>query len=106
MKILAGLLPELYKLKDDPSVEFTLKPLTAAERLDILGFANDAKKFGTAMQTTCELSIQGWSGLNGGDNKPVPFNVAEIQRLPMDILIEVAQHILGLSILGSEEKKI
>jgi hypothetical protein len=105
MKTLAGLLPEKYTLSTDPEVTFTLKPLTAAERLDILSTANDAKRFGQAMQQACEYTITGWSGFKDEAGAPVAFSVGEIRRLPTEVLIEVAQRALKLSTADEEAKK-
>ncbi|MGA9855757.1 MAG: hypothetical protein WBR29_10820 [Gammaproteobacteria bacterium] len=105
MKILSGLVPEVYTLVHDAEVSLTLKPLTAAERLDIIGCANDAKKFGHAMQQACEYAITEWKGFKDAAGKDVAFGLSRIRELPVDVLIEVAQHVLNLARAGDEVKK-
>jgi len=105
MKTLSGMLPENYVLSTDPDISFTLKPLTAAERLDILGTVNNAGRYGQAMQQACEYAITDWKGFKDEAGKVIAFSLAEIRRLPVDILIEVAQHALELSKVDDKGKK-
>ena len=105
MKILAGLRPEKFTPKSEPSVTFELQPLTAAERLDVLMCMENAKKYGTGIQLACEYSIRGWTGVTGEDDKPLPFSAAAVARLPLQVLIEVGTHVLQISKLDDGEKK-
>lgn len=106
MKKLVGITESEYKLKDDPEVSFTLKPLTAAQRIDIMYRMTDEKKYGQAMQDACEYAIKAWQGLKDDTNEAIDFAIAEVKRLPVEVLIEVANHILAISAVGEQEKKV
>lgn len=105
MKLLSGITPEKYTLKTDQEVTLTLKPLSSAERIDILASINDARKYGQAMLAACEYAITGWKGVKDDTGADVEFSVSRVKEIPVDAMIEVSNHILKLSAASPDEKK-
>lgn len=105
MKLLPGIASEKYILSTDEHVSFTLRPLSAAERIDILSTATNAKQYGQAMLLACEYGITGWNGVKDAQGQDAAFDIHNIKLMPVEAMIEVANYILKISKADPEIKK-
>lgn len=103
-RALSGIVPEWYELPSDPDTKFHLRPLTTPQRLEVL-YALESDHPGNAMLLAAKYGMLDWSGIVDQVGVPVPFRADQIETLPLDVFVAVAQRIMEISRNSEDERK-
>jgi len=109
-----GFIPEKYipesQKNETPPAEFTLKPLTGLEYMEVMSemYRDDKGQIhmpGTALTLAINYGLKGWKNFIDEDGEDVGFSKQAIAFLPAVELSELADKIIAISELGVAERK-
>lgn len=106
-------IPASEKKKKDPTT-FIVRAMSESEKIEIFDDINpgeDSKlKIPASFFVKLLLkTLSGWKNFNDSSGNPVMYNSRNqkqnIDRIPMDIMIEAGQYVMGLSKFTEQETK-
>lgn len=114
IRVMRGLQAEWYTPKSEagesePS-KFQLQPLTGMQKMEVMchGVATPDGMFRTdhdGQRLLLRYGVTGWVNVHDEEGNPLEFTRQELEKLPMNILTELANEVLQRAVLQEVDRK-
>lgn len=99
-----GVTEEWFTLPDDADTKFKIRPLTARERLDVMGIMQGGR-IGSGATEALDAALLDWSGVLDDKGQPIRFSKETLQRLPVPVFTAIYKRILEISVNDEGQQK-
>ena len=99
-----GVTEEWFQLPDDADTKFKIRPLSARERLDVLGIMQGGR-VGSGATEALDAALLDWAGVLDDKGQPMRFSKEALQRLPVSAFTAVYKRVLEISTNDEDQRK-